>query len=57
MRKQQIEAIIVICEFERLNEYFGVGRNRSGEMVKLGIINADVNHAWYPSTITIVGLI
>ena len=43
-----IEAIIVICEFERLNEYLAVGRNRSGEMVKFGNINADVNHEVVP---------
>lgn len=40
---QQLEAISVICEFERLNDYFTVGRNRSGEMIKFGNINAYVN--------------
>ena len=35
--------ISVICEFERLNDYFTVGRNRSGEMIKFGNINAYVN--------------
>lgn len=47
-RKQQIEAIIVICAFERFNEYLAVGRNRSGEMVKFGNINADVNYEIVP---------
>ena len=32
------EAISVVCEFERLNEYFTVRRNRSGEMVEFGNI-------------------
>jgi len=38
-----LEAISVICEFERLNDYFTVGRNRGGEMVKFGNINAYEN--------------
>ena len=38
-----MEAISVICEFERFNNYFTVGRNRSGEMIKLGNINAYVS--------------
>ena len=33
----------VVCEFERLKNCFTVGRNRSGEMVKFGNINACVN--------------
>ena len=37
-RKQQIEAIIVTCEFERLDEYPAAGRNRGGEMVESGNI-------------------
>ena len=31
-----MEAISVICEFERLKNYFAVGRNRSGEMIEFG---------------------
>ncbi len=42
------EAIIVIRELKRLNEYLAVGRNRSGEMVEFGNINADVNHEVIP---------
>ena len=38
IRKQQIEAIIVICKFERLDEYIALRRNRSGEMVEFGNI-------------------
>ena len=37
------KAISVVCEFEILNNYFTVGRNCSGEMVKFGNINAHVN--------------
>ena len=40
---RQLEAISVVCEFERLNEYFTVRRNRSGEMVEFGNINAYKN--------------
>ena len=32
-----------VCEFERLKNYFTVGRNRSGEMVEFGNINAYIN--------------
>ena len=45
---QQIEAIIVICKFERLNEYFTVRRNRSGEMVEFCNVNTNVNHEVVP---------
>ena len=40
---KQLEAISVVCEFERLKNYFTVGRNRSGEMVEFGNINAYKN--------------
>ena len=43
LKDQRLEAISVICEFERLNEYFTVRENRSGEMVKFGNINAYKN--------------
>ena len=43
LRDQQLEAISVVCEFERLKNYFTVGRNRSGEMVEFGNINAYKN--------------
>ena len=43
LRDQQLEAISVICEFERLNEYLTVRRNRGGEMVEFGNINAYKN--------------
>lgn len=42
--KQKIEAIIVISKFERLDEYFSLQRNGSGEMAKFGDINAYVDH-------------
>ena len=42
-RDQQLEAISVVCEFERLKKYFTVGRNRSGEMVEFGNVNAYKN--------------
>jgi hypothetical protein len=35
-----MEAISVICKFERLNQYFTVRRNRGGKMVKFGNVNA-----------------
>lgn len=38
----------VVCEFERLNEYLTVRRNRSDEMVEFGNINACVNHGAVP---------
>ena len=34
-RKQQIEAIIVICKFERLNEYFAIGKAQQLEQLLL----------------------
>ena len=39
-RKQQIEAIMVIRELERLNDYFANGGESSSEMVEFGNINA-----------------
>ena len=38
----------VVCEFERLNEYLTVRRNRSGEMVEFGNVNAYINHEAVP---------
>ena len=38
-----MEAISVVCEFERINEYFTARINRSGEMVEFGNINAYEN--------------
>ena len=45
--KQQIEAIIVICKFKRLDEYFAIGR-AGGEVVEFGYINSYVNHKVVP---------
>ena len=43
LRNQQMETISIICEFERLKNYFGIGRNRSGEMVEFDNIDACIN--------------
>ena len=40
---KQLEAISVVSEFERLKNYFTVGRDCSGEMVKFGNVNAYVS--------------
>lgn len=39
----------VICKFERLNEYFALHRNGSGEMVEFGNVNTYVNHEVVPT--------
>ena len=39
-----METISVVCEFEGLNEYLALRRNGSGEMVKFGNINTNVNY-------------
>ena len=48
IRKQQIETTIVIREFERHYEYRALRRNRSGEIVKFGNINTNVDHEVEP---------
>ncbi|MBR3509215.1 MAG: hypothetical protein IKO03_10685 [Lachnospiraceae bacterium] len=41
---QQIEAIIVICECERFDEFFPIRRDRDGEVVEFGNTNAYIYH-------------
>jgi len=42
IRKQPEEAIIVICELERLDEYFTFGRYDGGKVIELGNVDANV---------------
>ena len=67
LRKQQIEAIIVNCKLEWLNEYFTVRRNGSGNGW-VGKYDALINHEvvspssqnlilWHQSTVIIVEFI
>ena len=41
---QQLEAITVVRELKRLDEYFAFIRNDWGEMVEFGNINASAKH-------------
>ena len=41
---QQLEAITVVRELKRLDEYFAFIRNDCGKMVEFGNINASVKH-------------
>ena len=43
-RNRKVSGVFLLTgKVERLNDYFTVGRNRSGEVVKFGHINAYVN--------------
>ena len=42
--KQRIEAIIVIQEFERLDEYHAIGIDGRGKVIEFGDINANIDH-------------
>lgn len=44
-----MEALSVIREFERLNEYLAIRIYSCGEMAKFGNIYANVNHENYSS--------
>jgi hypothetical protein len=42
--KQHVEAIIVIQEFERLDEYLAIGIDGRGKVIEFGDINANIDH-------------
>ena len=48
LRGKPLEAITVICEFERLREYYAIRRYDCGLMVEFGNVNAYVNHRGTP---------
>lgn len=43
MRGQQLEAINVICEFKRLEEFFAIWRYGRGKVVEFGNVDANVD--------------
>lgn len=48
MRLQQLEAITVICKFERLHEFFAIRRYGRCKVVAFGNVNAYINHEVVP---------
>ena len=44
MRRQQEEAISVICEFERLDKYFAICRYGRGKVIEFGNVDANIDH-------------
>ena len=48
LRGQEPEAITVVCELERLDEYFAIRWNGWGKVVKFGDVDANINHEDVP---------